>query len=226
MRSRSTMAGASSPLAWFQRRDLGRHLGASRKSRFAGILHVQSTAQECFHDVCDQVCCLSCRCVDRTELDLSHPSATDHHVILCHQHGQGQRRRPWRPHRRRCALSEALAKAAGRPNELACLSSTTEPGGVAGVNARDRIGKGPRQNPPRASSWRRPWRISTRIPNNINKQTALTSRARSSAAAATRVNMMHTQPGRTRKGSIYGRWRHHLRELDEKQRRIGHCGPP
>ena len=45
------------------------------------------------------------------------------------------------------AHCQALAKAAGSTeiNWRAYLS-TTEPGGVAGVNARDRIGKGPRQN--------------------------------------------------------------------------------
>ena len=45
------------------------------------------------------------------------------------------------------AHCQALAKAAGstETNSRAYLS-TTEPGGVAGVNARDRIGKGPWQN--------------------------------------------------------------------------------
>src|ERR1700733_10098572 len=45
------------------------------------------------------------------------------------------------------AHCQALAKAAGstETNWRAYLS-TTEPGGVAGVNARDRIGKGPWQN--------------------------------------------------------------------------------
>jgi hypothetical protein len=45
------------------------------------------------------------------------------------------------------AHCQALAKAAGstQTNWRAYLS-TTEPGGVAGVNARDRIGKGPWQN--------------------------------------------------------------------------------
>src|SRR5690349_10191275 len=45
------------------------------------------------------------------------------------------------------AHCQALAKAAGstETNGHAYLS-TTDPGGVAGVNARDRIGKGPWQN--------------------------------------------------------------------------------
>ena len=45
------------------------------------------------------------------------------------------------------AHCQTLAKAAGstETNWRAYLS-TTEPGGVAGVNARDRIGKGPWQN--------------------------------------------------------------------------------
>src|SRR4051795_13281569 len=41
----------------------------------------------------------------------------------------------------------ALARAAGSTqNNWRAYLSTTEPGGTAGVNARDRIGKGPWQN--------------------------------------------------------------------------------
>ena len=61
------------------------------------------------------------------------------------------------------AHCQALAKAAGstETNWRAYLS-TTEPGGVAGVNARDRIGKGPWQNA-KGLSWQKAWRISTQI---------------------------------------------------------------
>ena len=62
------------------------------------------------------------------------------------------------------AHCQALAQAAGsaKTNWRAYLS-TTEPGGAAGVNARDRIGKGPWQML-RAWSWQTLWNISTPIP--------------------------------------------------------------
>src|SRR5713226_10651710 len=45
------------------------------------------------------------------------------------------------------AHCQALAKAAGSTNtNWHAYLSTTEPGGTAGVNARERIGKGPWQN--------------------------------------------------------------------------------
>jgi len=54
----------------------------------------------------------------------------------------------------------ALAKAAGSAytNWRAYLS-TTLPGGDAGVNARDRIGKGPWRNAKGVVRWPRAWRI-------------------------------------------------------------------
>ena len=74
------------------------------------------------------------------------------------------------------AHCQALATAAGAasPNWRAYLS-TTEPGGNAGVNARDRIGKGPWKNAKGVV-------VATNVEDlhsasaNINKQTALTEK--------------------------------------------------
>ena len=75
------------------------------------------------------------------------------------------------------AHCNALAKAAGskRTNWKAYLS-TTAPGGDAGVNARDRIGKGPWRNAKGVvvAKQRRATCIPTK--SNINKQTALTEK--------------------------------------------------
>jgi hypothetical protein len=74
------------------------------------------------------------------------------------------------------AHCQALAKAAGSTStNWAAYLSTTEPGGNAGVNARDRIGKGPWKNVKGVT-------IATSVENlhsdqvNINKQTALTEK--------------------------------------------------
>ena len=72
------------------------------------------------------------------------------------------------------AHCQALATAAGstETNWRAYLS-TTEPGGVAGVNARDRIGKGPWQNAKGVVVAKTVEDLHSDS-NNINKQTALT----------------------------------------------------
>ncbi|MGZ6235500.1 MAG: hypothetical protein ACXWNH_19425, partial [Vulcanimicrobiaceae bacterium] len=72
------------------------------------------------------------------------------------------------------AHCQALAKAAGssETNWRANLS-TTEPGGVAGVNARDRNGKGPWQNAKGVVVAKGVDDLHSDS-NNINKQTALT----------------------------------------------------
>ena len=74
------------------------------------------------------------------------------------------------------AHCNALAKAAGskRTNWKAYLS-TTQPGGEAGVNARDRIGKGPWRNAKGVVVARNLAELhSAKV--NINKQTALTEK--------------------------------------------------
>ena len=74
------------------------------------------------------------------------------------------------------AHCQALAKAAGstETNWHAYLS-TTEPGGVAGVNARDRIGKGPWQNAKGVVVAKDVEDLHSNS-SNINKQTALTEK--------------------------------------------------
>ena len=75
------------------------------------------------------------------------------------------------------AHCQALAKAAGstETNWRAYLS-TTELEGVAGVNARDRIGKGPWQNAKGVVVAKSVEDLHSNS-NNINKQTALTEKA-------------------------------------------------
>jgi hypothetical protein len=70
----------------------------------------------------------------------------------------------------------ALAKAAGSPNTTwRAYLSTTAPGGEAGVNARDRIGKGPWQNAKGVVVAKNVDDLHSPA-NNITKQTALTEK--------------------------------------------------
>ena len=74
------------------------------------------------------------------------------------------------------AHCQALAQAVGstKTNWHAYLS-TTEPGGTAGVNARDRIGKGPWQNAKGVVVAKSVEDLHSDS-NNINTQTALTEK--------------------------------------------------
>jgi hypothetical protein len=87
------------------------------------------------------------------------------------------------------AYCQALAKAAGstETNWHAYLS-TTEPGGVAGVNARDRIGKGPWQNAKGVVVAKSVEDLHSDS-NNINKQTALTEKGEIVSGRGDAVNM-------------------------------------
>jgi hypothetical protein len=87
------------------------------------------------------------------------------------------------------AHCQALAKAAGstETNWHAYLS-TTEPGGVAGVNARDRIGKGPWQNAKGVVVAKSVGDLHSDS-NNINKQTALTEKGEIVSGRGDAVNM-------------------------------------
>ncbi len=87
------------------------------------------------------------------------------------------------------AHCQALAKAAGstETNWHAYLS-TTEPGGVAGVNARDRIGKGPWQNAKGVVVAKSVEDLHSDS-NNINKQTALTEKGEIVSGRGDAVNM-------------------------------------
>ena len=70
----------------------------------------------------------------------------------------------------------ALARAAGSTQtNWGAYLSTTEPGGAAGVNARDRIGKGPWQNTKGVVVAKSVEDLHSDS-NNINKQTALTEK--------------------------------------------------
>ena len=84
---------------------------------------------------------------------------------------------------------QALAKAAGstETNWRAYLS-TTEPGGAAGVNARDRIGRGPWQNAKGVVVAKNIEDLHSDF-NNINKQTALTEKGEIVSGRGDAVNM-------------------------------------
>src|SRR5262249_24454867 len=70
----------------------------------------------------------------------------------------------------------ALAKAAGATAATwHAYLSTTEPGGAAGVNARDRIGKGPWVNAKGVTIAKSVADLHS-ANNNVNKQTALTEK--------------------------------------------------
>ena len=87
------------------------------------------------------------------------------------------------------AQCQALAQAAGstKANWHAYLS-TTEPGGAAGVNARDRIGKGPWQNAKGVVVAKSVEDLHSDS-NNINKQTALTEKGETVSGRGDPVNM-------------------------------------
>jgi hypothetical protein len=87
------------------------------------------------------------------------------------------------------AHCQALAQAAGstKTNRRAYLS-TTEPGGVAGVNARERIGKGPWQNAKGVIVAKSVEDLHSDS-NNINKQTALTEKGEIVSGRGDTVNM-------------------------------------
>jgi len=83
---------------------------------------------------------------------------------------------------------QALAKAAGSPrtNWRAYLS-TTAPGGEAGVNARDRIGKGPWQNAKGVVVAKSVDELHS-DGNNVTKQTALTEKGDAISGRGDAVN--------------------------------------
>jgi len=115
------------------------------------------------------------RGAERVRDDTHGGAAALGHELLRHEH----RERQWRESGRlegadaHCA---ALARAAGstRTSWRAYLS-TTAPGGDAGVNARDRIGKGPWRNAKGVVVARSVQELHSDT-NNLTKQTALTER--------------------------------------------------
>ncbi|MCC6888782.1 MAG: hypothetical protein IT536_09630 [Hyphomicrobiales bacterium] len=87
------------------------------------------------------------------------------------------------------AHCQALAKAAGSPSSnWRAYLSTTEPGGNAGVNARERIGKGPWKNAKGAVVAKSVDDLHS--PSvNITKQTALTEKGEMVGGSGDAVNM-------------------------------------
>jgi len=86
------------------------------------------------------------------------------------------------------AHCQALAKAAGSANtNWRAYLSTTEPGGNAGVNARDRIGKGPWQNA-KGTVIAKSVEDLHSDSANITKQTALTEKGEAVPGRGDQVN--------------------------------------
>ena len=82
------------------------------------------------------------------------------------------------------AHCQTLASAAGSTNTL----STTEPGGAAGVNARERVGKGPWQNAKGVVVAKSVDDLHSES-NNITKQTALTEKGEIVSGRGDAVNV-------------------------------------
>src|SRR5258706_6002470 len=82
----------------------------------------------------------------------------------------------------------ALARAAGSTNTIwRAYLSTTEPGGAAGVNARERVGKGPWQNAKGVVVAKSVEDLHSDS-NNITKQTALTEKGEMVSGRGDTVN--------------------------------------
>ena len=87
------------------------------------------------------------------------------------------------------AHCQALAQAAGSTNtNWRAYLSTTEPGGTAGVNARERVGKGPWQNAKGAVVAKSVEDLHS-ASANITKQTALTEKGEVVSGRGDAVNM-------------------------------------
>ena len=87
------------------------------------------------------------------------------------------------------AHCQALAKAAGSTNtNWHAYLSTTEPGGTAGVNARERVGKGPWVNAKGVTVAKSVDDLHSNA-NNITKQTALTEKGETVSGRGDAVNM-------------------------------------
>jgi hypothetical protein len=87
------------------------------------------------------------------------------------------------------AQCAALARAAGSTKtSWRAYLSTTAPGGEAGVNARDRIGRGPWQNAKGVTVAKSVDDLHS-TSNNLNKQTALTEKGEPTSGRGDAVNM-------------------------------------
>ena len=114
------------------------------------------------------------------------------------------------------AHCQALARAAGSTNtNWRAYLSTTEPGGAAGVNARDRIGKGPWQNAKGVVVAKSVDDLHSDS-NNVTKQTALTEKGETVSGRGDAVNTHDILTGSDPQ-ALHRWWRHHLRKLDEER---------
>ena len=121
----------------------------------------------------------------------------------------------------------ALARAAGstQTNWRAYLS-TTEPGGAAGVNARDRIGKGAWQNAKGVVVAKSVEGSPLRF-EQYHQADGLDRERRDGQRPRRRgQHARHSDRLRPARPVFYGRWRHHLRELDEERRGFSDRGSP
>ena len=124
------------------------------------------------------------------------------------------------------AHCNALAKAAGsKLTNWRAYLSTTKPGGDAGDNARDRIGKGPWRNAKGvviAKNVERP-----ALGQQQDHQADGADREGRGGGWPRRPGQHARHPDRLRPARplLDGRRRHHLRQLDQERRRFGHRRP-
>src|SRR5579872_6380425 len=85
-------------------------------------------------------------------------------------------------------IARRLPKPGATSTNWHAYLSTTEPGGTAGVNARDRIGKGPWQNAKGVVIAKNVEDLHSDS-NNINKQTALTEKGEIISGRGDAVNV-------------------------------------
>jgi hypothetical protein len=124
------------------------------------------------------------------------------------------------------AHCQALARAAGSTNtNWRAYLSTTEPGGTAGVNARDRIGKGPWQNAKGVAVAKSVDDLHSDS-NNVNKQTALTEKGETVSGRRRGQHARHSDRLGPAGPLLHGWWRHHVRKLDEERRGFRDRGAP
>jgi hypothetical protein len=117
------------------------------------------------------------------------------------------------------AHCQALATASGSTNtNWRAYLSTTEPGGAAGVNARDRVGKGPWQNAKGVVVAKSVEDLHSDS-NNITKQSALTEKGETVSGRRRRSEHAR-RPDRLRPAGpiLHSRRRHHVRKLDQERR--------
>jgi hypothetical protein len=115
------------------------------------------------------------------------------------------------------AHCQALASAAGSTNaNWRAYLSTTEPGGAAGVNARDRIGKGPWQNAKGVVVAKSVDDLHSDSAN-VSKQTALTEKGDRQRPGRRGQRARHSDRLGPAGPLLHRWWRHHLRKLDEER---------